>query len=284
VERETYAIAPYFLWQPLRPRPAYNHAVFKSMYAGEEMATYHFSHTVVGMGAKLFWSWKFYSSPVLTFPLLMLVFILPYGFSWKDISKRTRFLLIIFGICVIALELETFYAPHYPAPITGVVLALFLIALRRLQKWRRRGKPTGLVLVRAIPVICVVTFVLRAAAGPLHLPLEGFYAPAWYQSGLGSFGREAVERGLERIPGGQLVIVRYKPDHAPFIEWVYNRADIGGSKVVWAREMTAAENYELINYFKDRQVWLLRADDKPPHLTAYTAPSAPLEKAESVTK
>jgi hypothetical protein len=284
VERETYAIAPYFLWQPVRPIPTYNHVVFENMYAGEEMATYHFSHTVVGLWAKLFWSWKFYLSPVLSFPLLMLVFILPYGFSWKDISRRTRFLLVIFGMCVIALELETFYAPHYPAPITGVVVALVLIAMRRLQKWRRRGKPTGVFLVRAIPVICVVMFVLRAAAGPLHLPLEAFYAPSWYQTGLGSFGRAAMERKLEQIPGNHLVIVRYKPDHEPFVEWVYNRADIGGSKVVWAREMTGVENSELINYFKDRHVWLLQADEKPPRLTAYSSANTSLEKTVSVPK
>jgi len=284
VERQTYAIAPYFLWQPLRPRPAYNNAVFESMYAGEEMATYHFSHSFGGMAAKLFWSWKFYLSPVLTLPLLMLVFILPYGFSWRDISKRTRFFLIIFGICVIALELETFYAPHYPAPLTGVVLALVLIAMRRLQKWRWRDKPTGLFLVRAIPVICVVMFVLRAAAGPLHFPLEGFYAPAWYQASLGSFGRAAMQRELEQFPGGQLVIVRYQPDHKPFIEWVYNRADIEDAKVVWAREMSAPENHELIDHFQGRHVWLLQADAKPPRLTAYSSATAPQETAGSGAK
>lgn len=278
VERETYAIAPYFLWQPLRTRPAFNNTVFASMYAGEEMATYHFSHSVGGIVAKLFWSWKFYLSPILTLPLLMLVLILPYGFSWRNISKRTRLLLIIFGICVIALELETFYAPHYPAPLTGVVLALVLIAMRRLQKWRWHGKPTGLFLTRTIFAICVAMFVLRAAAGPLRVPLEGFYAPAWYQTGLRSFGRAAMERELEQIPGGQLVIVRYKPDHKPFIEWVYNRADIDGSKVVWARELSAAENEELINYFKDRRAWLLQADERPPRLTTYSSVTALVEK------
>src|SRR5439155_1662842 len=36
VERQTYAIAPYFLWQPLRPRPVYYNSVVEKMYTGDE--------------------------------------------------------------------------------------------------------------------------------------------------------------------------------------------------------------------------------------------------------
>jgi hypothetical protein len=270
VERQTYAIAPYFLWQPLHPRPAYNNAVIEKMYTTEEMNGYHLFRGPAGMMVKLFWSWRFYLGLTLTLPLLMLVFALPYGFSWKDISKRTRFLLLIFGISIAGLEIETFYAPHYPAPVAGLVLALALIAMRRVQKWRWRDKPAGLFLARAVPSICVVMFVLRAAAAPLHLPLDGFYAPAWYQTGPRSFGREIIERELEHLPGRQLVIVHYKPDHEPFEEWVYNEADIDRSKIVWAREMDAAENQKLTDYFGDRQIWILQADEKPPRLNLYS--------------
>jgi len=50
---------------------------------------------------------------------------------------------------------------------------------------------------------------------------------------------------------------------------VYNEADIDGSKVVWARDMSPEENEELIRYFRDRQVWLLEADETPPKLSLY---------------
>jgi hypothetical protein len=241
------------------------------MYAGEEMKGYNFFRSPGGILARLFWSWRFYLGATLTVPMLMLVFALPYGFSWWDVSKRTRFLLILVGVSIVGLEIECFYAPHYPAPVTGLVLGLALIAMRRLQKWRLRGKPTGLFLVRAVIAICVVTFVLRAAAGPLHIRLDDFYAPAWFQAGPRSFGREVIARELDQLPGRHLVIVRYKPDHEPFEEWVYNQADIAGSKVAWARELSAAENQRLIDYFKDRQVWLLQADEQPPKLDPFKA-------------
>jgi hypothetical protein len=38
-------------------------------------------------------------------------------------------------------------------------------------------------------------------------------------------------------------------------------ADIDGSKVVWARDMGAEKNQNLIEYFSDRQVWLVKPDE-----------------------
>ena len=65
------------------------------------------------------------------------------------------------------------------------------------------------------------------------------------------------------------MIVRYRTDHNAFAEWVYNDAEINNSKVVWARDMDPEKNEELIQYFKDRNVWLLEADEKPPSLVQY---------------
>ena len=76
---------------------------------------------------------------------------------------------------------------------------------------------------------------------------------------------------LKNRPERQLAIVRYKPDHDSLSEWVYNEADIDNSRVVWAREMSADANRKLIEYFKDRQVWLVEADEKSPKLSPYPA-------------
>ncbi len=63
--------------------------------------------------------------------------------------------------------------------------------------------------------------------------------------------------------------MRYQPDHEILEEWVYNEADIDASKVVWARDMGAANNQELIDYYKDRRVWLVEPDEKPVPVTPY---------------
>jgi hypothetical protein len=97
--------------------------------------------------------------------------------------------------------------------------------------------------------------------------------------------RAAMLAELQQLPGHQLAIVRYGPDHDPsFHEWVYNEADIDRAKVVWARDMGLAQNKELIDYFKDRHVWLVDADEDPPKLSPYPAsadqlPSRPMQGA-----
>jgi hypothetical protein len=50
---------------------------------------------------------------------------------------------------------------------------------------------------------------------------------------------------------------------------VYNKADIDGAKVVWVREIELEHNRKLLDYFKDRHVWLLEPDAEPPILQPY---------------
>jgi hypothetical protein len=78
-----------------------------------------------------------------------------------------------------------------------------------------------------------------------------------------------MEARLEQLPGDQLVIVRYFPQHYPVDEWVYNGADIDDSKVIWARDMGAAGNQELIRYYRDRSVWLVEPDAIPARVSPY---------------
>jgi len=60
---------------------------------------------------------------------------------------------------------------------------------------------------------------------------------------------------------------------------VYNEADIDRSKLIWAQEMSPAENAELMRYYKDRKVWLVQPDRNPVTVEPY-----PLELAGRAQK
>ena len=69
---------------------------------------------------------------------------------------------------------------------------------------------------------------------------------------------------IQRLSEGgdrHLIVVKYGPHHSYFNEWVYNDADIDGSKVVWARAMDSQEDCKLLAYFEDRKAWSLAIDD-----------------------
>ena len=138
------------------------------------------------------------------------------------------------------------------------------------------GRPVGLGWVRMTVALCVLLVGLRLVAGPLHLGTSKWPASKWNFSWYGPdyFGNERaqVEQGLEKLPGQQLAIVRYSADHNSVDEWVYNAPDIDGSKVIWAREMDAANNLELIRYYPGRHVWLVQPDRQPAEVTPYPVP------------
>jgi hypothetical protein len=273
VEIENYAVVPYMIWQSLRPAPVFHHEVIRTIYVDDSRQVYDLSRSIVGPAWKLVATWIFYLGPVLTLPLLAVPFALPYGFSWRDIGKKTHFLLVLLATSLVGLSLEVYYNPHYAAPMTGVILTLVLLSVRRLRQACWQGRPVGLFLSRSVPLICTITFVLRVFASPLHIPLRQHYVPAWYQKGPSSFGRARLLRELQQLQGRQLVLVRYSASHEPFGEWVYNEADIDNSKVVWAHDMGAAENKELIDYYRDRSIWLLEPDQAPPRLERYSGSS-----------
>jgi hypothetical protein len=81
--------------------------------------------------------------------------------------------------------------------------------------------------------------------------------------------RAQFESQLNASPGEHLLIVRYAPEHNSDREWVYNAADIDRAKIVWAREIPGMDIHPLLDYFRERRVWLVEPDAVPPRLTPY---------------
>ena len=281
VDRETYAMAPVFLWQSASPEPAYHHAVMRDFYTNFELAWYQDTRSLGGLAeskiANAILFWGFYFGIILTIPFGMLPRVL------KD--RRVRRLVLVFGVTVVGLGLEVFFNPHYAAPLLSVNLALLLQAMRHLRHWKWYGVASGWFLVRAVPAICLVSLTVRLLAIGLGLPSAK--AGPWWARMTGS------PRGLERAralaqlratDGKHLVLVRYSSyerfvgggAHDPLaVEWVYNDANIDRAKVVWARDMGHEKNQELLDYYKDRRVWLVEPDKKPVRVNSYPTTESP---------
>jgi hypothetical protein len=252
VNRDTYATAPYFIWQTPRPEPVYHHVVMRDFYRWE-LREFERNRTIAGYlsraADKLISWWQFYLGPLLTLPLL--------AFPGVVLQPKMRLPLLICAAMLVGFSVQTWTLPHYFAPATGALYILLVQSMRHLWHWllrHPRRRPIGQALVRAIPVLACAMILLRVTAAAVHVPIE----PAWPR---GDLERANILRQLQQQPGLQLVIVRYAPHHGPVREWVYNEANIDAAKVVWVRDMGRDNNEELLNYFRDRKAWLVEADN-----------------------
>ena len=275
VDRATYAVAPYYVWQSPRPAPTYRHESLRYFYEHNELDSYAKIHSLAGFLPqtliKVIRSFKFYAGFALLPPLFMIRRVFH--------DRRVRFLVLCVLVLCAGMVIEIFLIPHYLAPFAAAFYAIGLQAMRHLRVWKPGGNPAGRAMVRLIVSICVILSGLRLSAGPLHLALPEWPASNWTDTWYGPdhFGTERarVASDLEKRPGPQLVIVRYSPRHNPLNEWVYNAPDIDTSKVVWAREMDAAHNLELMHYYATRTVWLVEPDSLPATVLPYPATLEP---------
>jgi hypothetical protein len=273
VDRAQYAVAPYFVWQSQRPAPFYRHEVMRRFYKQNELDDFQKAHSISGFVPqtllKAARATIFYAGIVLLPPLIMLrrVFL----------DRRIRFLVICVLVLTAGQLIEIYLVPHYIAPFTAAFYAIGLQAMRHLRFWTPGGQPVGMALVRLTVTLCVLLAAVRLFAEPLRLDLP-LWPVAWTFEWYGHRFESGAERAriaadLAKQPEKSLVVVRYSPEHQPLDEWVYNTSDIENSKVVWAREMDEAENLQLIRFYKDRTVWLVQPDTKPPSVSIYPPPN-----------
>ena len=193
----------------------------------------------------------------------------PYGISWRHLARDTRFFIGCVVLLGAGLASELFSYPHYASPLTCVLVALVLVVMRHLRAQEFRGKRFGVFLTRAIPVLLLLVVALRAFAVPLHISMAQRFLPSLYDAPRGDVPSQVVQAGLEKIPGRHLVLVEFPAGAEDWMGWVHNAADIDGSKIVWAWDMGAEKNQELLDYYRGRSVWLVNAADETPVARPY---------------
>ena len=253
----TYHSTPLFLWEHLKPELTYHNQQFEDFYNGWEREDYQTTwkdardvtaEKLARMGVEFFWP-----------GVLFLLPAIPFAFR----DRKMRLLLVTLFLCLAGVFAVIWSAPHYAAPATCVIYALLAQAVRHLRTMEWKGRQVGVALSRALVVLLLLSTGVSIARRSCD--------PLWWTC-TGDPSRVAVIKQLMDTPGKHLIVVRYSDDHNIHDEWVYNRADIDGSKIIWARELDPEQNAKLFSYFKDRHIWLVEPDVDNTDLKPYTPP------------
>ena len=75
---------------------------------------------------------------------------------------------------------------------------------------------------------------------------------------------------LEKQPGSHLVFVTYDDEVSPHEEWVWNRAELESSRVIFAHHLGDMKNSELVAVYPERSLWLLIVSNSDAGLRPYS--------------
>jgi hypothetical protein len=262
----TYHTTGLFLWDHKKPEMHYRNQQFEEFYNGWERNNYDNTwpdivrvseEKLVRYGLNYFWIGALLALPAL-----------PFLFR----SRKVRLLLLTFLLVAVGVFAVIWSNAHYAAPLTCVIFALAVNAIRYVRTMRIEARPVGVALSRAIVLLLVLDAGINTARGicdPLLWPCQG------------DPSRQAAADKLAHTPGKHLIMVRYEKDnHNIHDDWVYNGAEIDNAKVLWARELDPQQNANLFAYFKDRRVWLVTPDSDNELLIPYSPPGVPLQPDE----
>ena len=261
----TYHSTGLFLWDHKGPEKHYNNQQFEDFYNGWERENYDNTwadvlrvseEKVIRYGITYFWVGQ-----------LLVLPTIPYLFR----DRKMRLLVVTFLLVSAGAFAVIWSNAHYAAPLTCVAFALAVQALRHVRIWRLRGRPMGVALSRAVVLLLLLDTsinVARRVCDPLLWPCQG------------DVSRQTIADKLAHTPGKHLIMVRYEEDHNIHDDWVYNGAEIDNAKVLWARELDAAQNEKLWAYFHDRKIWLVTPDSDNTYLEPYAPPDVRNQRSE----
>jgi hypothetical protein len=253
INQAMYSASPHFWFLPDKPVPTYRHEVLHQLWAVWDRDIYLFvrAHpyfTLLTTAAFVLQPF----SIALRFALLAGIFLV--------FTRKAKLAKVILGTLMVGLAMEKSISSHYLAPAMGTMMFLVVLGCRYLvhrASRHRRVKRASIILT--FIGLAFLGFVVTSVEYLRNPPTNRFFAVQ----------RTEVVRKLRAEGPRHLVIVKYGPNHDLHVQWVYNAADIDASEVVWAQDMGRERNQELVDYYPDRQVWTLEADENPPRLSRY---------------
>lgn len=272
INEQMYSVNSPFPWIPIHAAPEYRHEVLRRFHEGWHLDQFNEfkNHPGTVTVWRLILLWLFFLGPALSVPFAFALIALPYGMKLRDTSPEGKMHGSVLVSLFVGNCLTVYFMQHYWAPATCVIYALILMSMNYLSSLPESRRIPGRAIVAAAVAVCVVLVPIRTFATRLHIGLTVPVLKSWASASDDFRARLDLADRLANAPGQQLVIVRYSSNHNDMVEWVYNGADIEHEKVIWARDMAAEKNQELIDYFKGRKVWLLRPDENPARIEPYT--------------
>jgi hypothetical protein len=255
LHERVYAAGPQFVWLRERPVPTYRHAVMETYwraFLGAYRAQEGLGLNLPKQADSLRRLWAFFLGGVLSFPLLAL--------PWALRNPWMRFFAATLILGAAGLANLTFWRPpHYAAPFLAPALLLGVRCVRQARLLTLRGRPVGRRLAASLLAATGALLPFQVAA------LDDDRRSSW------SGSRAAVAERLTLEAGEDLVLVRFAAD-AWDRGWVYNGADLERAPIVWARQMSAAEDCALAAHYAGRVLWDLEVVNAvdPPRLGRYS--------------
>ena len=224
-----------------------------------------------------------YAAPLMATVFVLMMFCLRFlrrlHFLGRAVGVGLTRLIIIFSLLigpiyfaheVIAQPSALFEWSHRHGALALVAPLLVLLLLRVGSSLSKRPvSPRRAYLSATCELLLVLAIVLQLCEMQRNLYADAFP----YVDDLSEPFRKPVEIQLAAMPGEHLVLVRYSKDHNSGEEYVYNDADIDHAKTVWAREIPGVDLSPLLNYFKNRDVWIYEPDEDDGSVTPYSPQS-----------
>ena len=275
----TPSIAPPTPWRPItsgsmpRPEPAYRHMGMRRFYYDSEMDTY-----MQGSAPGLDFvpaPWQKPRPPCCFLPASSCFLRSSCGRRVLH-DRRIRFLILCVAVLMAGMLDRDISSASLRGSIHGGILCNRIAGHAPPPGLETGDKPVGKALVRLTVTLCLALAVVRVFAGPLGFRTAAWppsnWADTWYGPDHYGTERAQIKVALEQLPGKQLVLVHDSPSRHPLDQWVYNEPDIDASKVVWAWDMDATNNRELMEYYPNRQVWSIHMDTEPATVSPYPGP------------
>jgi hypothetical protein len=244
VNQKTYGWPMTLAWLPAK-KIDYSHPEF-DLYRQWELKEHEYlvqpSKAPAGVLIKYAYWWRFFFGVGLSATFLFAGRILRL--------RKLRTVWIAAAVVALMVLTEQTGYPHYLAAAAPAMMLFAVMGLRYLAQSR---SIFGIAMVRLVVPIWLV--VLSVQAAEFSKPAARPNYPSWCCTDARSHDREPLLEKIAAAPGNHLVIVTYNLASYDTFDWVYNEPDIDAAKVIFARDMGADKNRELLAYYPERRVW-----------------------------